>query len=312
MTPRDIALALFIAVLWGVNFIVMKHAVSEVPPLLLTALRFALAAVPAVFLIARPQVTWGTLLGYGAAFGIVKFGLLFMAFKMGGAAGLASVLLQTQVFFTILLAQAFMGERVTARQRLGIGVALAGVAVIIATGRGDAAVVPGALIVVAAIAWGVANLIQKRASQAQEGQAQGGQAQGGQAQQGGKIDMLAFTVWTSLVVPLPMLALSYAVEGPAAWQSAWTHLTWLGAGAVLYLAYPVSILGGAIWGNLLARYPAAQVAPFALLVPVIGMAAGAAVYGERLTPANVAGSALILAGLALIMLAGRTALTKPT
>jgi O-acetylserine/cysteine efflux transporter len=291
MSPRDIALALFIAVLWGVNFIVMKHAVSEVPPLLLTALRFALAAVPAVFFIARPQVPWGTLIGYGAAFGIVKFGLLFTAFKMGGAAGLASVLLQTQVFFTILFAQAIMGERVTARQRIGIGVALAGVAVIIAAGWRDAAAGPSALIVLAAIAWGVANLIQKQV---------------------GKVDMLAFTVWTALVVPVPMLALSYWVEGPAAWASAWTHLTWLGAGAVLYLAYPVSILGGAIWGNLLARYPAALVAPFALLVPVIGMAAGAVVYGERLTPANIAGSGLILAGLALIMLAGRAALAKPT
>jgi O-acetylserine/cysteine efflux transporter len=291
MSPRDIALALFIAVLWGVNFIVMKHAVSEVPPLLLTALRFALAAVPAVFFIARPQVSWGTLAGYGLAFGFVKFGLLFTAFKMGGAAGLASVLLQTQVFFTILLAQALMGERVTTRQRLGIGVALAGVGVIIAAGWAGAAAAPSLLIVAAAISWGVANLIQKRA---------------------GKVDMLAFTVWTALVAPLPMLALSYVVEGPGAWQSAWTQLTWLGIGAVLYLAYPVSILGGAIWGNLLARYPAAQVAPFALLVPVIGMAAGAVVYGERLTPGNVAGSALILAGLALIMLAGRTALPSPT
>jgi O-acetylserine/cysteine efflux transporter len=291
MAARDIALALFIAVLWGVNFIIMKHAVSEVPPLLLTALRFALAAVPAVFFIARPQVPWGTLIGYGAAFGIVKFGFLFTAFKMGGAAGLASVLLQTQVFFTILFAQAFMGERVTARQRIGIGVALAGVAVIIATGWGDADAGPIALIVLAAIAWGVANLIQKQV---------------------GKVDMLAFTVWTALVVPVPMLALSYWVEGPAAWTSAWAQLTWLGVGCVLYLAYPVSILGGAIWGNLLARYPAALVAPFALLVPVIGMAAGAVIYGERLTPANVAGSGLILAGLALIMLAGRAALAKPT
>jgi O-acetylserine/cysteine efflux transporter len=290
MSPRDIALAVFIAVLWGGNFIVMKHAVSEVPPLLLTVLRFALAAVPAVFLIARPKVPWGTLIGYGMAFGVVKFGLLFTAFKMGGAAGLASVLLQTQVFFTILLAQAVMGERVSARQRLGIGVALVGVVVIIAAAWASAAAAPGALIVAAAIAWGIANLIQKRA---------------------GKVDMLAFTVWTALVVPLPMLALSYAVEGPAAWQDAWAHLTWLGAGTVLYLAYPVSILGGAIWGDLLARYPAAQVAPFALLVPVIGMAAGAVVYGEQLTPANVAGSGLILAGLALIMLAGRTAPAEP-
>ncbi len=296
MSPRDITLALFIAVLWGVNFIVMKHAVSEVPPLMLTALRFALAAVPAVFFIARPKVSWATLVGYGAAFGVVKFGLLFTAFHLGGAAGLASVLLQTQVFFTILLAQAVLGERVTARQRLGVAVALAGVVVIVMGGVADAAVAPVALIVLAAIAWGVANLIQKHASQ----------------QGTDKIDMLAFKVWTSIVVPLPMLALSYATEGAAAWQSAWANVTWLGVGCVLYLAYPVSILGGVIWGNLLARYPAATVTPFALLVPVIGMAAGAVVYGERLTLANFAGSGLILAGLAVIILAGRAAMPRPT
>ncbi len=296
MSPRDIALALFIAVLWGVNFIVMKHAVSEIPPLLLTAVRFSLAAVPMVFLLPRPQVSWAILIAYGTAFGVVKFGLLFTAFHLGGAAGLASILLQTQVFFTILMAQAFMGEVVGTRQRLGIVIAMAGVGTIIVSGIADAALTPVLLIVAAAIAWAVANLIQKRAGQ----------------MQGGKIDMLAFTVWTSLVSPLPMLALSYAVEGRAAWQSTWTHLTWLGIGAVLYLAYPVSVIGGAIWGSLLARYPAATVAPFALLVPVIGMAGGVLVYGERLTIGNLTGSGLILAGLTLIILAGRAAMPRPT
>lgn len=290
MAPRDVALALFVAVLWGANFVVMKHAVSEVPPLLLTALRFALAALPMVFFLPRPRVSWGTLIAYGTAFGIVKFGLLFTAFKIGGAAGLASVLLQTQAFFTILLAQALMGETVGGRQRLGIGVALAGVVVIVAGGIADASAAPFVLIVAAAMAWSVANLIQKRA---------------------GSIDMLAFTVWISLVPPLPMLALSAAFEGVAAWQAAWTHLTWAGVAAVLYLAYPVSIVSGAIWGSLLARYPAATVTPFALLVPVIGMAGGAAVYGERFTLANLAGSGLILAGLTFIVLAGRAASARP-
>jgi O-acetylserine/cysteine efflux transporter len=284
MTPRDIGLALFIAVLWGANFVVMKHAVSEIPPLLLTSIRFALAALPAVFFLPRPRVTWAILAAYGTAFGIVKFGLLFTAFKIGGAAGLASVLLQTQVFFTILLAQTLMGETVSARQRLGISIALAGVAAIIAGGFADAALGPVALILAAALAWAFANIIQKRA---------------------GKVDMLAFTVWTSLIPPLPMLALSAIVDGLPAWQAAWANLTWLGIAAVLYLAYPVSVVGGAIWGGLLSRYPAATVAPFALLVPVIGMAGGVMIYGENLTLANLAGSGLILAGLALIVVAGR-------
>jgi O-acetylserine/cysteine efflux transporter len=289
MTPRDIGLAIFVAVLWGANFIVMKHAVSEIPPLLLTGLRFALAAVPAVFLLPRPRVSWATLVAYGTAFGIVKFGMVFTAFKIGGAAGLSSVLLQTQAFFTILLAQHLMGESVGTGQRRGIAIALAGVGAIIAGGFADAALGPVALIVAAAMAWGVANIIQKRA---------------------GKVDMLAFTVWMALVPPLPMFALSAAVEGVGAWRDAWSNLTWLGVGAVLYLAYPVTVLCGAIWGALLARYPAAIVAPFALLVPVVGMAGGILVYGEQLTLANLAGSGLILAGLAVIVMAGRTAVAR--
>ena len=281
MPIRDLALALSIAVLWGLNFVVMKHAVSEVPPLLLTAVRFSLAAVPAVFLIARPAVSWRLLMAYGMAFGIVKFGLLFTAFRLGSPSGLTSVLLQTQVFFTIALAHLLMAEHADRRQQAGIGVALAGVAAIVTGAIEGAALVPTLLVIAAAIAWGVANLVLKRA---------------------GKIDMLAFTVWTSLVPPLPMLALSAAVEGVDAWAAAWSHLTWLGVAAVAYLAYPISLAGGAAWGSLLARYPAAVVTPFALLVPVIGMASGAVAYAERPTPVNLAGSALILVGLAIIIL----------
>jgi O-acetylserine/cysteine efflux transporter len=284
MAARDILLALAVAVLWGLNFVVMKHAVSEVPPLLLTGLRFALAALPAVFIVARPKVPWMTLVAYGAAFGIVKFGLLFTAFKIGGAAGLASVLLQTQVFFTIVLAQAVLGERVGLQQRIGIGIALVGVGAIIGGGIADAALAPVSLIVAAAIAWALANIIQKRA---------------------GPVDMLGFTVWMSLVPPLPMLAISAAVEGTAAWAQAWQQVSWLGVAAVLYLAYPISVGSGAAWGYLLARYPAASVAPFALLVPVIGVAGGALVFGERLGLVNLIGCVLILAGLATIVSAGR-------
>jgi O-acetylserine/cysteine efflux transporter len=289
MTPRDIALALLIAGLWGANFVVMKHAVSEVPPLLLTAVRFALAAIPAVFFIPRPDVSWGALAGFGAVFGIVKFGLLFTAFKLGGAAGIASVLLQMQVFFTILLGQAVLGEALSTRQKAGIVVAMAGMLMILTPGLMSAAAAPAMLILAAALAWAVANLILKST---------------------GKIDMLGFTVWSSLVPPLPMLTLSAVVEGTEAWHAAWTHLTWVGLAAVLYLAYPISILSGTLWGNLMARYTTAQVAPFALLVPVVGLAGGAWIYGEPLTLPNLGGSALILAGLAVIVLAGRRALSQ--
>lgn len=214
----------------------------------------------------------------------MKFGLLFTALKLGSPSGLTSVLLQTQVFFTIAMAHVFLAEHAGPRQQIGIAVALAGVAAIVSGAIEGAALLPTLLVVAAAVAWAVANLVLKRA---------------------GKIDMLAFTVWTSLIPPLPMLALSAAVEGTAAWANAWTHLTWLGATAVLYLAYPVSLAGGAAWGSLLARYPAAVVAPFALLVPIIGLACGALIYSEKPATLDFVGSAMILAGLALIVFSNR-------
>ena len=187
MSPRDQLLALAIVVMWGVNFVVMKHAVAEIPPLLLTALRFGLAAVPAIFFVRRPAVAWRLLIAYGVAFGIVKFGLLFSAFKLGSPSGLTAVLLQTQVFFTVAFAALVLGERVTPGQRLGLAVAALGVIVIAAGATqnavGDVALLPVALVIAAAAAWGLANLALKAA---------------------GPIDMFGFTVWTSAIAPLPM------------------------------------------------------------------------------------------------------------
>lgn len=284
MPIKDLLLALVCVLLWGVNFVVMKHAVSEVPPFLLTALRFAMAAIPAVFFVRRPQVPWRYVVVYGIGFGIVQFAFMFTAFRLGSPSGLTAVLLQTQAFFTIALAFAVLGERAGKLQMVGIGIAAVGVAVIIAGAAQGAAALPIVLVIVAALGWGVANIALKLAK---------------------PDDMLAFTVWTSLVPPLPMLALSAFAEAPDAWAASWAHLTWAGAAAVLYLAYPISLGSGMAWASLMSRYPAATFAPFALLVPVIGMAGGAWVYNERLTILGMLGSGLVLAGLVVLIWAGR-------
>ena len=282
MSTRDLLLALVIVLMWGVNFIAMKHAVTEVPPFLLTALRFGLATVPAIFFIPRPAVTWRLLAAYGAAFGIVKFGLLFTAFRLGSPSGLTSVLLQTQAFFTVAFAAVVLGEIVTTSQRRGLVIAALGVAVIAAGATRDAAggvtLLPVLLVIAAAAAWGLANLALKSA---------------------GKVDMLGFTVWSSAVAPLPMLALSWVFEGPAAWSQSWQQLTWTGVATVLYLAWPISLFTGWAWANLLSRYAAATLAPMALLVPIVAMSAGALVYGEGMTVMGVSGSLLVLLGLGI-------------
>ena len=292
MSFRDLLLAFLVVMAWGVNFVVMKYAVTEIPPFLLTGLRFALAAIPAVFLVARPAVPWRLLIGYGTGFGIVQFAFMFTAFRMGSPAGLTAVLLQTQAFFTIALAYLVLGERASLWQLVGIGIAAAGVAVIIGGATQGAALLPALLVLIGALGWGVANVVLKVAR---------------------PTDVLAFTVWTSLVPPLPMFALSLATEGPDAWAASWAHLTSVGIAAVLWFAYPISLLSGIAWASLMSRYAAATFAPFALLVPVVAMACGAAIYGERLTGAGLAGSALVLAGLGVLIAAGRWAsMVRPT
>lgn len=294
--PRSLTLAagaaaLTIAVVWGFNFVVMKHAVSEFPPLLLTALRFALAALPMIFLVSRPACGWGPLVAFGALFGVVKFSLLFAAFAVGLPSGLGAVTLQAQAFFTIALAAALMREWPSRLQKLSLAVAAAGVAVIAYGISGSATALPVSLTIAAAAAWGFANIVLKRVPD---------------------VDMLSFMVWASVVPPLPMLALSLAVEGPAAVLGAVTNATLVGWGAVLYLAYPVSVISLAIWGHLIARYSAAAVAPFALLVPVVGYLCSAAIYGERLTAATFVGAAMLVASLALNTLGPRGAAAART
>jgi O-acetylserine/cysteine efflux transporter len=277
LTARDTATALLVAAIWGLNFVVIKVGVETVPPLLLTGLRFLFAALPAVFLVPRPRAGWGSLVGFGMTLGVIKFGLLFTAIHAGMPAGLSSLALQLQAFFTILFAALLFRERPLAKQIIGGAVALAGIAVI-ATERGNAPTGPLAMVVLAAAFWGVANLIAKRS---------------------GETNMLSFVVWASLVPPLPLFALSFLFEDRAAIAAFLAAPSWLSIGAIAYLAYPTTVLAFALWNRLLSRYPAATVAPFSLLVPVFGLASAALLLNEPLTAIEIAGSGLVFIGLVI-------------
>ena len=284
MPLRDVGLALLVAVLWGFNFVVMKAAVGEVPPLMLTALRFGLAFFVGVWFVARPRSGWRYILGFGLIFGVIKFWLLFSAFQSGVAAGLASVVLQTQAIFTILLAGPIFSERLTATATAGLVLSACGLALIGSEFSGGAQFDAVLLVVAAAVAWALANLVIKSA---------------------GQQDMLALTVWSCAVVPLPALALSFAIEGPASWALAWSRLSVVGGASILYLAIPISIISGAMWNGLLARHKASNVAPFALLVPAVGLLSAWLVYGEVLSNTSLTGTVLIGLGLVAISLGPR-------
>ncbi|RYG93766.1 MAG: O-acetylserine/cysteine exporter, partial [Alphaproteobacteria bacterium] len=233
MSPRDLILALFVVTVWGMNFVAIRWGVNEVAPLLMTALRYTMAALPAVFFIRKPAVSWPILIGYGFAIGVAQFGLLFVSIKLGMPAGLSSLVMQLQAFFTIGLAVAFLGERPKPIQWLGAAVAFGGIGVIALERLEDAALVPPLMTVAAAFFWGVGNIVTKRA---------------------GKIDMLGFVVWSALVPPLPLLALSLVFEGPGAIPAAIANLTWMGGGSLLFIAYAATLFGYGVWSMLLSRY----------------------------------------------------------
>jgi len=278
MSPRDLILALFVVAVWGLSFVAIRWGVDEVAPLLMTALRYTLAALPAVFFVRRPNVAWRVLILYGLAIGVGQFGLLFVAVKWGMPAGLGSIVVQLQVFFTIGLAMLAFGERPKPIQWLGALVAFGGIGVIAIERLGGAALIPLLMTVGAAMFWAMGNTVTKQA---------------------GKIDMLGFVVWSSLIPPLPLLALSLLLEGPGAIPSAVQNITWVGGGSLLFMAWCATLFGYGTWSVLLSRYPAGLVAPFALLVPISGIGASALLLGETISGLEVAGSALVLLGLLL-------------
>lgn len=278
LTPLHAALALLVMAIWGTNFVVIKLALAHLPPLTFAALRFTFAAVPAVFFFKRPKVPLWSLAAYGVLIGVGQFGLLYIAMRGLISPGLASLVVQTQAFFTIGFAMAFAGERLRGFQLGALLLATAGLGWLMAHAGADVTPLGLALVLTAAVSWAAGNTVQRAV-----------QPPG----------MLAFVVWSSLFAIPPLFALAIGVDGwPAVVKgvTASTPVTWA---AVLWQSAGNTLFGYAAWGWLLARYPAATVSPLSLLVPVFGMAASSALLGEPLTDWKVVAAALVLSGLAL-------------
>lgn len=284
MSPKDLLLALLVIVVWGLNFVVIRFGLDELPPMLLGALRFMLAAFPAILFVRRPQVPLRWLLAYGLTISLGQFACLFYAMSVGMPAGLASLVLQSQAFFTLLLAALLLGERLRASNLLGLLVAAAGLLLIGLQG-GQAMTLAGfALTIGAASMWALGNIVTRKL---------------------GQVNLVGLVVWGSLVPPLPFLGLSLWLEGPAAIDSA---LRGFGLDALLvlaYLAFAATLLGYGLWSRLLSRYPASQVAPFSLLVPVVGIGSSALLLDERLGTLQLVGAALVMGGLTINVWGGK-------
>ncbi|MBC9733140.1 EamA family transporter [Nocardioides marmotae] len=289
MNRRDSLLAALVASVWGFNFIVIDWGMGEVPPLLFCAIRFLVVLVPAVFLVRRPQVPWRTLALVGATMSLGQFGFLYVAMAAGLPPGLAALVLQAQVVFTIVIATAVLRERPTAAQAAGVLVGTLGL-VVVAVGRGGHVPLTAlALCLLGALSWGTGNVVSRASG-----------APGG----------LGLTVWSALVVPVPLLALSLLVDGPAAVADGLAAFGWEAVVSTGYTAGLASLVGYGVFNTLLARNPSAAVVPWVLLAPVVATVSAWLLLGQVPNVAEGAGGALLVLG-ALVALRPRRRPTPP-
>jgi O-acetylserine/cysteine efflux transporter len=278
---RDALLAIGIVFVWGTNFVVIRLGLNALPPLFFATLRFVFVLVPAIFFLPRPKIAWSNLAFYGVCIGLLQFGMLFIAMNGHIPPGLASLVVQMQVFFTIGLAMWRTREKLKAHQIGAFVLALAGMAVIAAHNGHGVTLLGLGLVLVAAMGWALGNQAGREA---------------------GKVNMLAYVVWAALFSVPPLLILSLLLEGPRAIAAGVEQAGWVTWAAVLWQSVGNTMFGYACWAWLLSRYPAATIAPMSLLVPVFGFGASAAILGELLPAWKIGATALIMAGLAVNLL----------
>jgi len=283
LPPAHLLLALSIAFVWGTNFVVVKYILAEWPPMFTAFMRYVVCFLPAAFFLKHPKVPIWNIATYGILVGPGQFGLVYWAMDGMISPGLTSVIIQTQVFFTVILAIIFEGERLKQFQWVALGLVGIGVLVIAlntydGASGGETTALGLAMVMFAAFLWAVSNTVVKR---------------------NGRINMLAFVVWASMYSLPPLFALSYFVDGP---EVMWTAFTSTGPfiwSAVIWQTIGNTMFGFAMWGWLLARHPSAAVAPMALLVPVLGISTSAVLLNEPLQTWKLSAAALIIAGLSL-------------
>ena len=277
MSPTDILLALGIVSIWGLNFVVIKIGLQDLSPIALTVLRFAFAALPMAFFIKRPAIPWHLLCAFGLFQFALQFTFLFTGMQLGLTSGLASLVMQLQVFFTIALAILFVGERPRITQLVGALISFCGMAVVAYKLESKATLIGFMLVIIASMCWASGNIVTKKI---------------------GKVNPLALMIWGSLISLPPLLIASLLMEGTQGWVTAAHNMNWRAFATVLYQAYPNTMFAFGAWAVLMRKYPAATIAPFTLLVPIIGMACAALILDEALQWWKFAACGLVLGGLA--------------
>jgi O-acetylserine/cysteine efflux transporter len=280
MKPADVFLAVLVAVIWGLGFVASRLALDELSPALMTALRFSIAAVPCLF-VRRPNVPWTVLIAISGTLFLGQFLAQSWAIAHGVPVGLASVIVQSQALFTVAFAAAAFREIPTQVQIAGIGVAMIGLLMICGTVGFDFSVAAFAVLMIAPVSFAIGNLLLRQARD---------------------VAMFDLFAWLCVVPPLPLLALAFAVDGPQATWHALAQMSLTGWASMLFVGAISTCIAYWLWGRLLRDHTAAQVVPFALLVPFVGAAASSVVFGETFGPLRLTGMITVVGGIAIMLL----------
>jgi len=284
LSLRHGLLALAVTIVWGTNFVVIKVGLGQLPPLTFAALRFTLAFAPAALFLKRPDVPIRNLAAYGVLIGLGQFGLLYIAMHGMISPGLASLVIQSQVFMTIGLSMWLTRERLRGFQWIALAVGALGIAVIFSHTDAVTTASGLGLVLVAALCWALGNTVQRATP---------------------KVNSLAYVVWASLFSVPPLIAVALVLEGWPAMSAGVSHASPVTWAVILWQSLGNTLFGYGAWGFLLARYPAATISPFALLIPVSGMGASALLLGEPLPVWKLAAAGLIIGGLAINLVGPR-------
>ncbi|QUJ66585.1 EamA family transporter [Photobacterium sp. GJ3] len=276
MQKRHLILGIIVTMIWGANFSVIKIGLADLSPYLLAALRFFFCVFPCIFFVKKPDVPFRYIFAYGLFLGVLQFSFLFFGISLGVSAGMASFLLQLQVFFTVALSILIFKESIQIHQAIGMIIAFVGLSFMVNGSTSQPVQLGLILIVLSALSWAVANIIVKKT----------------------KIkSSISFLIWSSLIPPIPLFLMDIITHGFNPFVSAISHITWIEIGSVFYLVYPTTLFGYMVWNKLLIRYQASQVTPLTLLVPIFGMISSIIIFNEQLSTDKVSTAILVFSGL---------------
>lgn len=289
MPISHVMLVLLVVLIWGVNFIFVKLGLDEISPLLLCALRFLLASVPAVLFIKPPKVPFKIIAAYGLVMFALQFSLLFLAMQVGMTPGMASLIMQVQVFFSIFFAVIFLGEQPKGGQIVGALISFIGIGLVALHFDNHVSLGGFLLILAAAATWGIGNLITKKIKTK---------------------NLMSVVVWSSFIACLPMFIIAYIFEGPSSFSWTYQHISWKGFGALAYIVYVSTWVGYGIWNWLISHYPVGIIVPFTLLVPVVGMMSSVLYLGEPFQMWKLVAGLFVICGLCINIISSRYFVSK--